>query len=184
MMQRFKIQTVLAALLMLVFGFAQLSLAEETITGLVVESGFSGVVVKADGREGKYNTGKETIYTPEDYRPLKGDTVTLTYYPKTSRSGGEILAVSSLSLVKMDPNRKELSSPASGIIREVGRKNLRIEFPGAAQSASMEMKRDMEKSPDGWLPAAGDKVTVTFDKVKARFGNNFVLVINKLEKTD
>ncbi len=184
MLKKFKIQAVLTGVLLLVFGFTQISLAEETITGVVLESGFSGVVVKAGERVGKYNTGKDTTFAPEDYRPIKGDTVTLTYYPKTSRNGGEVLAVSALSLAHKDPNRKDLNSPASGIIREVGRKSIRIEFPEAAQSFSMDMKRGMETVPGGWQPTAGAKVTVSFEKVKSRFTNNQVLVISKLEKAD
>jgi len=184
MRRRFKIKAALTGVLFLLFGFTQIALAEETITGVVQESGFSGLVIKAEGSAGKYYTGKDTTYTPSDYRPVKGDTVTLTYYPKSHRNGGEIMAVASLTLVSMDQNRKDLASPASGIIREVGRKNLRIEFPGAAQVVSMEMKRDLETVPGGWLPAIGARVTVSFDKVKSRFGNGVVMVITKLEKTD
>lgn len=184
MLRRFKAEAFLTVLGLLVFGFTQISAAEESITGVVLESGLSGVVVQAGGNAGKYNTGQETTFTPEEYRPVKGDTVTLSYYPKTLRNGMEVLAVSSLSLVKIDPNRKELSSPASGIIREVGRKSIRVEFPEAAQTVSMDMKRGMETIPDGWQPAAGAKVTVSFDKVKSRFTNNMVLVISKLEKAD
>jgi len=46
----------------------------------------------------------------------------------------------------------------------------------------MEMKRGMERSPAGYKPAVGDKVKVTFNSVKARFGNRIVQVISKIEK--
>lgn len=184
MRRQFKIRAVLTGVLLLLFGFMQIAVADETITGVVLESGLSGVVVKAGGHAGKYNTGQGTTYTPADYRPVKGDTVTLSYYPKTLRNGVDVLAVSSLALVKKDPNRQELDSPAHGTIREVGRKSIRIEFPEAAQTVSMDIKRGMETAPDGWQPAAGNKVKVYFDKVKARFGNNIVLVISKLEKAN
>lgn len=184
MLRRFKAEAVLTVLWLVIFGAMQIAFAEETITGVVLESGFSGVIVKAGDREGKYNTGQETAYTPADYRPVKGDTVTLSYYPKTLRNGVEVLAVASLSLVNKDPNRKELSSPANGVIQEVGVKSIRIEFPEAAQTVAMDIKRGMETLPGGWKPVAGARVTVHFDKVKSRFTNNFVLVISKLEKAD
>jgi len=184
MLRRVKIEVVLAVLGLLVFGLAQLSLADETITGVVLESGLSGVIVRAGDRDGKYNTGQETNFSPSDYRPVKGDTVTLSFYPKTLRTGVDVLAVSSLTLVSKDPNRKELTSPANGIIQEVGMKSIRVEFPEAGQTVSLDMKRGMDTEPGGWKPVAGAKVTVYFDKVKSRFTNNMVLVISKLKKTD
>jgi hypothetical protein len=182
MLRRFKTEAILTVLFLLVFGYTQISLAEETITGVVLESGFSGVVVQAGGKTGKYNTGKETTFSPEEYRPVKGDTITLTFYPKTLRTGGDVLAISSLTLVSKDPNRKELTSPARGTIQEVGKKSIRVDFPEAAQNVSMDLKRDMETVPAGWQPEVGAKVTVYFDKVKSRFANTFVFVISKLEK--
>jgi len=185
MIQGFKNKAALkGVIIFIVLAFAQGLYAADTVTGLVKESGYSGIVLKAKGKKAavKYNTGRETIYSPDDYRPMKGDTVTISYYHKALRNGGEVLAVSSLTLVKKDPNRKELKSPAIGIVREVGRKNIRFEFPKAGKTISMEMKRGMEKIPAGWNPAVGDKVKVTFDNVKARFGNRFIKVISKIEK--
>ncbi|MBU0674304.1 MAG: hypothetical protein KJ950_06645 [Proteobacteria bacterium] len=172
--------------LLMTLGLAQGLFAADTVTGVILESGFSGVVVKAPGEKAgvKYNTGRETVYSPDDYRPLKGDTVTLAFYSKTARNDEEILAVSNLTLIKKDPNRKELTSPATGTIQEVGRRGIRFDFTEIGQVATMEQKRGMETVPDGWKPAAGDKVTVTFESVKARFGNKIVLVISKMEKTD
>lgn len=184
MLQRYKIQAALAVVLLLVFGFSQISFADETITGVVLESGFTGIVLKSGENTGKYNTGQETAFAPADYRPLKGDTVTLSYYPKTLRNGVEVLAVSTLTLVSKDPNRKELNSPASGIIQEVGVKSIRIEFPDAGQTVAMDIKRGMETDPDGWKPVVGARVEVYFDKVKSRFTNNIVPVISKLKKAD
>ena len=164
-------------ILLLTIGLAH---ATESITGVVSKSGFSGVIIK----DIKYNTGRETKYTPDDYRPIQGDTVTVSYYSKTLRKGENILAVSALALVKKDPNRKELTSPAKGIVQEVGRKRIRFDFPEVGQVIAMEKKRGMEMVPTAWQPAPGDKVIVHFARVKARFGNSMVTVINKMEKAN
>ena len=185
MIQRFKSKAVLkGVVIFIVLAFSQGLYAADTVTGLVVESGFSGIALKIKGKKTvvKYNTGRETIYSPDDYRPMTGDIVTISYYSKPQRGGGEILAVSSLTLVKKDPNRKELNSPAVGIVREVGRKSIRFEFPKVGQTVSLDMKRGMEKVPADWQPAVGDKVKVTFDNVKARFGSGIVKVMSKIEK--
>lgn len=162
-------------LLFLTFGLAQ---AADTVTGTISKSGFSGVVVNGT----KYNTGRETKYTPVDYRPLSGDTITLTYYEKAMRNGNHLLAVSTLTLVKKDPNRKELVSPADAVITEVGRSRIRFDFSSTKQIISLAMKRGMDKVPSGWKPTVGDKVVVTFSKVKSRWTSNYVTVIDKLEK--
>ena len=175
---RFKSTIALTGLLLfLTFGLA---FANETVTGVIEKSGFSGVII--DGI--KYNTGRETKYEPEDYRPFAGDKVTLTYYQKAMRNGNNILAVSNLTLVKKDPKRKELESPAQGVIQEIGRKKIRFEFPKTNQVISMEMNRKTVRAPEGWHPSVGDKVIVTFKNVKARFGNRFVAIIEKMEKTN
>jgi len=175
-----------SAVLFLVFvQIGLLQAAESTKTGVVLESGYSGVVLKSPGDSGvKYNTGRETRYTPADYRPVKGDKITVEFYPKQLANGQEILAVSALTLVKMDPNRKELTSPAVGTIMEVGRRSIRIDFPEVGQNISMDKKRGMTVVPGGWQPAAGDKVRVTYDKVRARFTSGMVYVMSKMEKMD
>ena len=145
---------------------------------MVQEGGLSGLVIQGV----KYNTGRETSFTPGDYRPVKGDTVTLTFYNKTMPNGQEGLAISSLELVKKDPNRKELTSPAVGKVTEVTRRAVRIDFPAAGQEIVMDFKRGMEFSPAGWKPAVGDKVKVHYDKVPSRFTGGLVHVMSKLEK--
>ncbi|MDH3360712.1 MAG: hypothetical protein OEL55_07560, partial [Desulfobulbaceae bacterium] len=142
------------------------------------KSGFSGIVVNGT----KYNTGRETKFTPVDYRPLNGDTVTLSFYEKAMRGGNTLLAVSNLTLVKKDPNRKELVSPAKAVITEVGRSKIRFNFSSTNQIISMTMKRRMPKVPADWSPKVGDKVLVTFGKVKSRWSNNYTTIIEKLEK--
>lgn len=178
---------VLAGVLLLVLGLAGGVAANDTVTGLVVESGMSAVVLQgADGATTKYNLGVETNFIPGDYRPGRGDTVTLEYYAKTLRSGEDVLAVAKLTMVSKDPNRKDLESPAQGTIREVGRKSLRIDIPAVGQVVSMDLGRNMEKKPADWKPAVGDKVTVHFNRVKSSFGviglTNLVNVISILEK--
>ncbi len=180
---------VLAGALLLFMGLAQVVFATDSVTGLVVESGMSAVVLQgADGTTTRYNFGVETAYIPSDYRPGSGDTVTLEYYAKTLRNGDNVLAVAKLTMVSKDPNRKDLESPALGTIREVGKKSLRIDIPSVGQVVSMDLGRNMTKVPADWKPAVGDKVKVNFNKVKSSFGviglTNLVNVISILEKTE
>lgn len=182
-----KLAVRLGAVLLLIFASVGQPRAEEmSATGVVLESGFSGVVLKTPGNKAgvKYNTGRETRFSPEDYSPVKGDTVKVDYYRKQLKNGEEILAVSALSLVKMDPNRKELTSPADGVVTEIGRKNILIDFPQTGQQLSMERKRGMDLVPGGWEPAVGNKVRVHYEKVRSRFGGGLVYVMEKIEKLD
>jgi len=172
------------ALLLVALQVGQSRAEEMSVTGVVLESGFSGVVLRPQGKgEGiKYNTGRETRYSPADYNPVAGDTVKLTYYKKMLKNGEDILAVSTLTLVKMDPNRKELTSPAIGTVVEIGRKNIRFDFPATGERLSMERKRGMDLVPAGYEPALGDKVKVSYEKVRSRFGGGIVFVMDRMEK--
>lgn len=177
----------LGAVLLLIFSqVGQLRAEDLSATGVVLESGFSGVILKDPGNSAgvKYNTGRETTFSPEDYSPVKGDTIKVDYYRKLLKNGEEILAVSALTLVKRDSKRKELTSPADGVVTETGRKNIRFDFPQTGQQVSMERKRGMELIPGGWTPAVGDKVRVHYDKVRSRFGNGIVHVMTKIEKVE
>jgi hypothetical protein len=169
---------VVALLVAVMLLVGSVAIAEQTVTGIVQEGGLSGLVIQGV----KYNTGRETSFSPADYRPVKGDTVTLSYYSKTMPNGQEGLAVSSLELVKKDPNRKELTSPAVGEVTEVTRRAVRLNVPATGQEIVMDFKRGMEFSPRGWKPAVGDKVRVHYDKVPSRFTGGMVYVMSKLEK--
>lgn len=189
MTPRCRVGAVLAGMLLMFLGLAQVVFAGDSVTGLVVESGMSAVILQgSDGTTTKYNLGAETNFIPSDYRPGSGDTVTLVYYSKTLRNGDNVLAVSSLTMVNKDPNRKDLESPAQGTIKEVGRKAIRIDIPSVGQQVSMEMGRNMTKVPADWKPAVGDKVKVSFNRVKSALGTfgitNLVNVISILEKTE
>ena len=175
---QFKITAILTSLLLLMT--CSMVHATETVTGVIDKSGFSGVVIKGT----KYNTGRETKFSPSNYRPITGDTVTVSYYPKTLRNGNSILAVSTLTLIKKDPNRKEVESPAKGTIQEIGQKKIRFDFSKTGMVVSMEKNRRTVKEPADWTPSVGDKVIVTFKKVKARFGNNFITIIEKMENVN
>ncbi|MBU0729402.1 MAG: hypothetical protein KKE17_03545 [Proteobacteria bacterium] len=175
-------------IVVLAFIFSPLSVladeSESTKTGVVKETGLTGFILVATGETDgiKYNPGRETVYDPADYRPQTGDTVTVNFYKKAMRDGRTILAVSDLKLVKKDPNRKELSNPATGTITEVGRKRIEFEFPETGQIIAMDKKRGMQSVPDGWVPSPGEKVNVTYEQVPSRFTGGMVYVITAIEK--
>lgn len=180
MMCRYGRQAVLvgAVLVLLLLHGTQLRAADQVVTGVVVKSGYSGVVVKGV----KYQTGRETVFTPRNYRPSAGDTVTVRFYRRVRGHGRVALVASALSLVNKDPAHQEISSPAVGIVRKVGRRRIRFEFPALGQVVTMEMKRGTKKNPARWRLAVGDKVRVYSDKVPARFGSKAVMVISRMEK--
>lgn len=185
MMGRYGRQAVLVGVVMLlaILPGARLWAADRTVTGVVVKSGFSGVIVKAAGEAAavKYQTGRETVISPRNYRPSEGDTVTVRFHSKPRAHGKESRVASALTLVKHDSPRQEISSPAVGYVRKVGWRKIRFEFPTLGQVVTMEMKRGTKRTPARWRPAVGDKVRVHYSKVRARFGRRMVMVISQIE---
>jgi len=186
MVSRHFIQRILPVLLLLLplSHAGQLRAAETAVTGIVVQSGLSGVMLRASGgaEPVKYRTGKETAFTPRDYRPGTGDTVTVRFHRQPQPRGKVALVASALILVSKAPARTEIASPAVGIVRKVGRKRIRFEFPALDQVVTMEMRRGTRREPERWRPAVGDRVRVYYEKVPARFVRKTVLVINRLER--
>ena len=175
-----------ALLLLVLLPGALLWAGERTETGVVVKSGFSGVIVQAAGSPVavKYHTGGMTVLAPGDYRPMPGDTVTVRFHSKLRANGQEIQVASALSLVKADSSHQEISSPAVGIVQAVGWKRIRFEFPGLGQVLTMEMTRGTIRTPEHWRPRVGDKVRVFYKRVQARFVRRTVMVINRMENLD
>lgn len=185
MISRYGRQAVLigAVLFLVILHGSHLWAAERAVTGVVVKSGFSGLIVNSGGpRPVKYQTGRKTMFSPDNYRPRAGDIVTVRFYPKPRANGRVALVAAAVALVKKAPARQEISSPAIGLVRKVGWRRIRFEFPVNGQVVTMEMKRDTKKEPPSWRPAAGDRVRVYFAKVRARFGRKMVVVISRIEK--
>ncbi len=156
----------------------------KTITGTVAQGGFNRFILRTpDGTETTYNTGRETVYHPADYREQEGDKVKVTFYPKEHR-GRTILAVSRLELITANPNVKKLSNPATGTITEVGRRAFNIHIPEVKKVVNFEKKRGMKILPTGWNPTVDEKVKISYEKVPARFGRGYVYIINTFEKIE
>lgn len=181
---KFILTTVLATCFL--FGFLSPGVAGTEVSGVVKEVGFNQFIMIATGsNEGvRYNTGRETKYSPGDYRALQGDTISINYYEKPTKNGGIMLAVSSLELKKSNPNRKDLVSPAIGVITEVGRAKIRIDYIEYNQTISWSKKRGMQLMPAGYTPQVGDKVEVSFEMVKNQWTGRSSNVISGLKKID
>ena len=153
------------------------------ITGVITKQGFGSIIVKdSSGIEIKLNTGRETNYEPADYRCEIGDTITANYYKKVSRDGlSSLLAVKKITLVKADPNRKVLKSPATGTIEKAGRRCFQVSIPAVNKTIRFERIRGTKTSPDGWIPRDGQKVVIDFEKKPARWGRNYVYVIKSMK---
>ncbi|MBA7615297.1 hypothetical protein ES703_22575 [subsurface metagenome] len=153
------------------------------VTGVITKQGFGSIIVKdSSGTEIKLNTGRETNYEPADYRCEMGDTITANYYKKVSRDGlSSLLAVKKITLVKADPNRKVLKSPATGTIEKAGRKWFQVSIPAVNKTMKFERIRGTKTSPDGWIPKDGQKVVIDFEKKPARWGKNYVYVIKSMK---
>lgn len=162
---------------------AAFSNPSSVVTGVITKQGFGSIIVKnSSGTEIKLNTGRETNYEPADYRCEIGDTITANYYKKVSRDGlSSLLAVKKITLVKADPNRKVLKSPATGTIEKTGRRCFQVSIPAVNKTIRFERIRGTKTSPDGWIPRDGQKVVIDFEKKPARWGRNYVYVIKSMK---
>jgi len=154
-----------------------------TVTGVIANQGYGYIIVKdSTGIEIKLNTGRETKYEPSNYRCEVGDKITADYYEKVSRDGlSSLLAVKKITLVKVDPNRKVLQSPATGMIEKAGRRSFQVSVPAVNKTIKFERTRGTKTSPAGWVPKDGQKVVIDFEKKPARWGKSYVYVIKSMK---
>ena len=174
----FRSNLVISLIIFLLLPAAAFSNSGSVVTGVITQQGFGYIIVKnSSGAEIKLNTGRETNYEPADYRCEVGDTITADYYEKVSRDSlSSLLAVKKITLVKVDPNRKVLQSPATGTIEKAGRKWFLVSIPAVNKTIKFERIRGTETSPSGWIPRDGQKVVIDFEKKPARWGKNYVYV--------
>jgi hypothetical protein len=174
---------IISLIMFLLLPAAAFSNPDSVVTGVITQQGFGHIIVKdSSGIEIKLNTGRETNYQPADYRCEVGDKITADYYEKVSRDGlSSLLAVKKITLVKVDPNRKVLQSPATGTIKKAGRKWFQVSIPAVNKTIKFERIRGTKTSPSGWVPADGQKVVIDFEKKPARWGKNYVYVIKSMK---
>ncbi|MFO7605259.1 MAG: hypothetical protein R6W72_03005 [Desulfurivibrionaceae bacterium] len=155
---------------------------DRTVSGVIAEDGFGRFILRSDaGKSMTFNTGRATEYQPDDFRPHKGDKVKVTYYDMEAR-GKTVQAVSLLKLIKANPNFKEPPNPATGTIKEAGRRAFDIHIPAIDKAWKFEVARGWKTIPKGWKPAAGDKVKVSYNRVPSRFTSSYVYQLETMEK--
>ena len=159
------------------------SAGDQIATGVIAKTGFGKIILHIGGKEVQFNTGRGTSFEPEDFRPREGDKVKVTYYDKEHR-GRTIQAVNKLELIKANPNFKEPPNPSVGTIKEAGRRAYNVYIPEIKKSWKFEMVRGAKIIPEGWRPAADEKVKVTCKKVPSRFTGGVVYKIKSFEKLD
>ena len=174
---------VISLVMFLLLPAAAFSNPGSAVTGVITKQGFGYIIVKdSSGTEIKLNTGRETNYQPANYRCEVGDKITADYYEKVSRDSlSSLLAVKKITLVKVDPNRKVLQSPATGTIEKAGRKWFQVSIPAVNKTIKFERIRGTKTSPDGWIPKDGQKVVIDFEKKPARWGKHYVYVIKSMK---
>jgi hypothetical protein len=162
---------------------ASASAGDLTATGVIAKTGFGKIILRTDGKEVQFNTGRGTSFEPADFRPREGDKVKVTYYDKEHR-GKTIQAVNKLELIKANPNFKEPPNPAVGTIKEAGRRAFDVYIPEIKKTWKFEMARGAKIIPKGWKPAADEKVKISYKRVPSRFTGGVVYQIKSFEKLD
>lgn len=158
--------------------------ADAKITGVIIVQSPGSVRIKNSDTEMIIHTGRETQFDPAGYRSQLGDTVKIEYYQKVAKDGKTMYAATKLELLKKNPSKPDLASPAGGKIIEAGRKWIKIHVDQVNDVVLFEKIRGTQFTPPAWQPATGDTVTVTFKRIPSRFGNLYTNQILGLEKIE
>lgn len=153
-------------------------LSAEEVTSTVSETGGTGVIANSI----KYWSDRNTIYTPGDWRPGRGDKVKISYYTKSSKDGSkQKLVMDNLTLVQMNPANKTPDSPVEGIIQNPGKKWIDVKVGDKIMKFEKNKRRTIYE-PTGFIPAPGQKVKIYFTKTPMKFGKGTIMnVIDKIE---
>lgn len=177
-----KLKTIAGLILIAGATAGAITVRGEEAAGLVTETGFGSFTLEEKGAARKFSlSAAESQYEPSTWRPTPGDAVKVTFATSQNKRGVTVLAVGKAVLVKAGPNTvATLESPVSVEITEVGRTGVKGKIP-KGQIVRFGYQKTMQKVPAGWVPAVGEKATITF-QVKTGRGFGFDRLIDKMEK--
>jgi len=178
-----KLLAMLVACACLALGASLAPAADQAASGTVTETGMSGIILKgAGGAEVKYWTGKETRYSPPDWRPMVSDKIKVAYHAKTSKRGETKLVATQVDLVQADPNRVELKSPATGTVREVGHTGIIVDMDATKTAIKFSTGRKTVFTPGGQKPAVGNRVKITFTRMPSKWGAGYAYIADVVDR--
>ena len=164
------------------------TLAEEEkgnkVQGTILETGFGKFKLQDKKKIIRlfYVSRKSTIFKPDNWRPIKGDKVSLTYI-EVPKKKSTIAQVGTVTLVKAGPNTLRLKSPVVVEIAETGRSGYKVRIGKSRTLFKFASHRRTKVIPASWIPAPGDKAVITFTiKPAMIFGLNYI--VDKVEKTE
>ena len=141
---------------------------QQYIEGTIVEGGALGFILKSDaGGQMRFAAYHDAVYNPPEFHALAGDRLGVTYgvtgQTKTKNIALEIV------LLKPDGQRREMTSPAVGVVREAGMTRHKIHLPDYNFTVIMLKGKAATSLPDDWKPETGDKIRVQFSETAGRF---------------
>ena len=130
--------------------------------GKVSATGYGSFKLDVEGTVRQFSlSSTKSQYEPASWRPTKQDQVTVAFTPSQGKKE-PILWVDKVKLVKAGPQTIVMvDSPAAVEITEAGTSGLTAKL-ASGQTAKFSYRREMERSPAGWNPTAGDKARITF----------------------
>ena len=154
-------------------------------TGTITDTGFGSYKIDDSGTLREFNISKgKSVYEPVNWRPEKGDKVSISYSVTPNKRGKTVLAVQKTTLVKAGPNTiADLTSPVTAIVVETGISGVKVKLP-KGQIIKFDYKRSnaTEKVPAGWVELPGEKAIITFQVQRNRWTDNINYVADKVEK--
>ena len=141
---------------------------QQYIEGTIVEGGALSFILQDDsGGRHRIAAYHDAVYSPPEFHALAGDRLGVTYgVTGGSKPKNVALAV---VLLKPDTKRKEMTSPATGIIREAGMTRHKIHLPDRKFTVIMLKGKNAVSTPDDWKPETGDRIRVQFSETSGRF---------------
>jgi hypothetical protein len=177
------------ALVGLVFGLSMIFSAtparSDEANGTITDTGFGSYKIDDNGTMREFNISRgKSVYEPVNWRPEKGDKVSITFSVTPNKRGKTVLAVQKTTLIKAGPNTiADLASPVTVTVVETGISGVKVKLP-KGQIIKFDYKRGnaTEKVPAGWVELPGEKAIITFQVQRNRWTDNINYVADKVEK--
>jgi len=155
---------------------------DNTAVGTIQEIGWGKFKIKdEDGTVRLFHISKKaTTFSPDDWRPMLGDKVSIKFSTFQRRSA-TIAQIDSVKLLEAGPNTPRMTSPVNVEIREVGRTGFKVKLLDSGKLVKFSRHRATRMEPAGWVPNVGDRAKITFSS-RAGVTYNITYLADKVER--